>query len=134
MHTFRSQVWMLVALLVVTASGCPCVYAGLLRAAPAAPAATPGVRGTDEVACPFCCCGRTHERRADEPAPKAGAPARPAPPPCARRGHGEGLAPDVEVQAPPPALALPAALLPHVDATLTVPVAPRVTRTVLSTS
>lgn len=91
---------MLAVLLVVAASGCPCVYAGMFEPRPdathAATAPAASMQGatapaTQDAECPYCCCGRTQERTPEAPARS------PKRPPCARRAHGEGLVPDLDL-------------------------------------
>lgn len=108
----RAPVFALVALLVFAAMGCPCVWAQGFAASvhdvdatesAAAGASTDAPGG--ETSCP-CCRYREREQapEGDEPTPEAPAC------PCARRAHGEGMAPETTIDLAPPAaitLAIP---------------------------
>ena len=110
MRPARAPVFALVALLVIAAMGCPCVWAAAF--APHAKAsdasAVKTLHGRD---CACCCCERMREQARRDRGPKPSSPKAPAPP-CSRRAHGEGVAPETTIDmAPPAAIALAIPLL-----------------------
>ncbi|MGE0193151.1 MAG: hypothetical protein AB7T63_14040 [Planctomycetota bacterium] len=122
MRPARAPVFALVALLVVAAMGCPCVWAQGFAASvhdvdAATRAATDAPRG--EASCPCCrYCDREQAHEGDEPTPTPDAPGCP----CARRAHGEGMAPETTIDlAPPATLALAIPLLIPAELTLVGP-------------
>ncbi len=99
----RATVFALVALLLVTVAGCPCVWARVLEASPTT--APTDAAATDAATCPMeeatavcCCCDPVPHGDARD-----GEPSKPTAPrcPCPRRAHGMGLAPEAARDLPP---------------------------------
>lgn len=102
MRSARAPVFALVALLVVAAMGCPCVWAAAFapqaKASDAATSKT--LHGPD---CDCCCCHQIREQARRDRGPEPSSPKAPAPP-CSRRAHGEGVAPETTIDMVPPAI------------------------------